>query len=89
MVLAAKAAVGAKVAVLFGASNTTEPATAALLGPVTVNVELLMVAGAIGSLNTACRLALTRTPVAAASGVVEETVGGVVSAAAPVVKLQV
>jgi hypothetical protein len=74
---------------LPGASNTTEPATAVLLGLVTVKVVVVIDSGAIASLKTALTLAVLSTPLALSSGRVEATVGAVVSAAAPVVKLQV
>jgi hypothetical protein len=47
-----------------------------------------MVSGFIGSLKLAVTRLLMATPVALASGLVELTVGGVVSAVAPVVKVQ-
>jgi hypothetical protein len=55
---------------------------------VAVNVLVVTVPQAIGSLNTADILVPTATPVAALAGVVDDTVGGVVSAAAAVVNVQ-
>ena len=54
----------------------------------TVNVEGARVVGSMGLLNVAATVVLTVTPVALAVGVVELTVGAVVSTAVPVVKLQ-
>ncbi len=48
---------------------------------------LVMVSGSIGSLKLAVIRVLIGTPVAFARGVVELTVGGVVSGVAPVVKV--
>jgi hypothetical protein len=58
-------------------------------GQVSAKFEVLMVSGSIGSLKLAVMSALKATPVARAIGPVELTVGGVVSGATPVVKLQV
>src|SRR5260221_14384104 len=60
---------------------------AALPGPVSVKVEALMVCGDIASLKVAWMAAVPPTPVAAGSGSVDATVGAVVSAVAPVVKV--
>jgi hypothetical protein len=49
---------------------------------------VVTVPAATGSLNVAVIAPLTATPEAALAGLVEETVGGVVSGAGPVVKLQ-
>jgi hypothetical protein len=46
----------------------------------------VMLSGSIGSLKLALMSTLTATPPAFASGLVELTVGGVASGAAPVVK---
>ena len=51
-------------------------------------MAVLIVKGSIGSLNVAAMVWLVATPVAALAGTVELTVGGVVSGAALVVKLQ-
>src|SRR5687767_5840026 len=52
-----------------------------------VIVVVLIVEASIASLNVARTFSLTDTPVAASAGAVELTVGGVVSAGVPVVKV--
>src|ERR1043166_2654567 len=54
-----------------------------------VNVRVVVVNGSIASLKVAAIFWLTATPVAALAGTVKLTMGAVVSAAAPVVKLQI
>ena len=49
---------------------------------------VVIVRGSIASLKVALGCTLSATPVAPVDGVVETTVGGVVAAAAPVVKVQ-
>jgi len=57
-------------------------------GPVNFTLAVVMVSGSIASLKVALTLWLMPTAVAALTGTVELTVGGVTSAVAPVVKLQ-
>jgi hypothetical protein len=52
-----------------------------------LKLALVMVSGSIGSLKLAVTRLLVATPVALARGVVELTMGGVVSGVAPVVKV--
>jgi len=87
VVLFARFAVGSKVAVL--PEYVTEPATGADPGPVTRNVALLIELGSIASLNVAVTLLLRATLLAPLAGLVETTVGAVVSVAVFVVKVQV
>ena len=54
----------------------TVPATGVIPGPVTLNVDPLMVAGFMGPLNVAETIVLTGTAVARFAGTVETTVGG-------------
>ncbi|HXO04189.1 MAG TPA: hypothetical protein VN884_01015 [Candidatus Sulfotelmatobacter sp.] len=75
----ARTVVGVKVAV--EPANVTVPITGMAPGPVKVNVDTLIVAGFMASLNVAETAVLTGTPVAPIVGTVETTVG------APVVKL--
>ena len=56
-------------------------------GPVNVNVAAVIVAGFIASSNAAVIAVLSATPVALLRGVTAVTVGGVVLAFAPVLKL--
>jgi hypothetical protein len=58
-------------------------------GQASLKFAVVMLRGSIGSLKLAVMSALTATPLAFPSGLVELTVGGVVSGATPVVKLQV
>jgi hypothetical protein len=53
----------------------TDPVTAVALGPVSVNVVVLIVAASIGTLNVAVTKVFTATPVAPFTGTVETTVG--------------
>ena len=53
-----------------------------------VKVAVVMLAGSIASLKVALIAVLMGTPVIELAGLVEETVGGVVSGAGPVAKLQ-
>ena len=53
----------------------------------TVKVLVVMVSGSMALLNVAFSLLLTATKVAPLTGLVEVTVGGVVSGVAPVVKV--
>ncbi len=53
----------------------------------TVKVAVAIVNGSIASLKVAVTTLLVATPVARSSGIVEITVGAVVSGAAPVVKV--
>jgi hypothetical protein len=56
-------------------------------GPAKLKVVELIVAGFIASLKVILTARLMATPVAALTGMVETTVGGVVSGAAAVVKV--
>src|SRR5512146_2445034 len=78
----ARGADGVKVAV----APLTE--TVPVTPPLTVNDAAVTLAGATASLNVAVIAEPTATPVALFAGLVELTVGGVVSAAAAVVKVQ-
>jgi hypothetical protein len=53
-----------------------------------VNVAFVIVLGVTGSLKVALMAALGTTFAAASTGVVADTVGGIVSGAIPVMKLQ-
>ena len=77
---------GANVAVV--PAMVTVPATGLPAPSATVNVAVEMDAPAIVSLNVAFTAVFAGTPAWLAAGFVEVTVGGVVSAAAPVVKVQ-
>jgi hypothetical protein len=66
----------------------TVPATGLPAPSATVNVAVVTDAPAIASLNVACTAVFAGTPAWLAAGIVEVTVGGVVSAAEPVVKVQ-
>ena len=81
------AALGVNVAVL--PLTPTEPATAVPV-PVTISVKVAVVSVAlfIGSDNVAVGAVPSATPVAPLRGVVDSTVGGVVSCAAVVVNDQ-
>ena len=57
----------------------TVPATEVAPGPVTVKLATVIVAGSSASLKVAVTFALMVTSVAASAGVVELTVGAVVS----------
>ena len=65
----------------------TVPATAVPPGPASVKVVAAIVAGFIASLKVALTTWLMGTPVAPLAGIVETTVGGVVSGAVAVVKV--
>jgi hypothetical protein len=52
-----------------------------------VNVVVVIVKGSIGSLKVAVMFALTATPTSPAAGIVEITVGAVVSPVVPVSKV--
>jgi hypothetical protein len=84
-VLAASALVGENVATLPIPAYATEPGTGVVPGPVTVNVVPVIVSGSICSLKFTATLVLSATPVAPQVGIVESTVGAVVSGASPVV----
>jgi len=77
-VFSARGLVGLKVATLVLATYVTAPATPAPPGAVTVNEELVMVAGFIALLNVALIMAvLGQTPTLPFTGVTDVTVGGV------------
>ena len=85
--LPARLAVGVNVATvptMFTVPVTAPPAVLA-----SVKLALVIVALFIGSEKVADTEEVVATPVAALAGDVEDTVGGVKSGAAPVVKLQV
>ena len=94
--LAASAAAGVKVAIRPVALST--PMVAAVTGtrpgagPTTVKLVALMVSGFMrrpeGTAKVALMVALGHTPVAAASGLVEDTVIAPAAVAAAVVKVQ-
>jgi hypothetical protein len=73
-VLVASVVAGVKVAVV--PAKVTIPATGVAPGPVNVNVDALIEAGFIASLNVAETVVSTATPVAPFTGIVEMTVGG-------------
>jgi hypothetical protein len=75
--LSARALDGVKTAVT--PAKVTVPVTAVACGPATLNDEMLIVAGSIGSLNVAVILLLICTPVSPFAGIVEVTVGAVVA----------
>ena len=79
-------AVGANVAV--APADVTVPATGLPEESTSVNVALVREVPAIASLKVAVTAVFAGTPVWLSAGLVELTVGGVVSAAAPVVKVQ-
>ena len=83
-VLDASVFVGLKIAVM--PATVTVPGSA-VVPCIKVNVVVVTVNGFIGSLKVAEILPSIATPVAAVVGNVEMTVGGVLSAAAPVVKV--
>ena len=86
-VLPASDALGVNVAVL--PAIATVPLTGVPeLVTINVKVEFVSVALFIGSENIAANAELSATPVAPATGVVDNTVGGVVSGAAAVVNDQ-
>ena len=89
MVLAGRLLAGVKVATLPLTAYPTVPAMGAPAGQASAKLAVLMVSGSIGSLKLAVMSVLKATPVAFATGPVELTVGGVVSGATPVVKVQV
>ena len=64
------------------------PKRATWPGAVTVTFAAVIVSGSIASLKVAAIFLFSATPVALFAGSVEVTVGAVVSAVAPVVKLQ-
>src|ERR1700730_16763110 len=64
------------------------PVMAVPPGPVTLKLAVLIVEGYIASLKVTLMVWLIATAVAPLAGTVELTVGGVVSAVTPVVKLQ-
>jgi hypothetical protein len=85
-VLAARALVGVKVAVV--PEYETVPATEVVPGPSSLNVAgAVIVSGSIASLKVAVIFWLSGTPVAVSIGRVEITEGGVVSGTAAVVKV--
>jgi hypothetical protein len=84
VVLEASGADGVNVAV--DPATDTVPATGE--PPFKRNVAVVTLAGAMASEKVAETVVPADTPVAPSSGVVDETVGGVVSGASPVVKLQ-
>jgi hypothetical protein len=86
-VLLARGADGVKVATEPPAVYVTVPATAVVPGPVSVNVDVVIVDAVIAWLNVAVTVVFKATPVAALSGVTAVTVGG--TGAAAVVKVQV
>jgi hypothetical protein len=73
-----------------GVNVAVEPLTeiVPVTPPLRVNDDAVTLAGATASLNVAVTAEPTATPVALCAGLTELTVGGVVSAAAAVVKLQ-
>jgi hypothetical protein len=85
-VLYARDALGVNVAIDVPVLNVTNPEIAALPGPVSVNVDAVIVDEFIGTLNVAVSALATFTPVAPLDGVVVVTVG---TGAAAVVKLHV
>lgn len=85
-VLAARRLVGVKVATFPVPAYATVPGTAVVPGPVRVKVLPVMVRGSIASLKIAATCVLIATPVAPQLGLVEITVGAVVSGARAVVK---
>jgi len=88
-VLAAKGLVGVKVAVFPDPAYATDPGTSVVRDAVgaSVKVLLVMVEGSIGLLKTAETVVFVATSGALQAGVVEITVGGVVSEPVDVVKL--
>lgn len=84
--LLARSLAGVKVAMLPVPAYATVPGTAVVPGPLTVKVLLVMVVGSIASLKAAVTCVLSATPVALQLGLVEITVGAVVSGAKAVVK---
>ena len=84
-----RAVAGLKVAICVAASYDTTPITDAPAVTARLNVAVVIVKGSIGSLNVTLTVLLTQTPTAPSPGLVELTVGGVVSGATPVVKLHV
>jgi hypothetical protein len=88
-VLAAKGLVGVKVEVFPVPAYATVPSTSVVRDAVgaRVKVLLVMVEGSIGSLKTAETVVFVATSVTVQAGLVEITVGGVVSGAVDVVKL--
>jgi len=85
-VLAARLLVGSKAATAFVEVTVPETGVAPC---VKVKVAAVIVAGSIASLKVAAMFPLTTTLVAVLAGSVELTVGAVVSAVVPVVKLHV
>jgi hypothetical protein len=79
---------GVTVAVLPLTAKPTAPVTAVPAGHANVKFSAVIVTASIGSLKLAVIEVLMRTPVTPASGLVELTVGAVVSATPPVVKIQ-
>jgi hypothetical protein len=88
VVLDARLAVGVNVAVLPMLAYVTSPATAVVPGPAKVNVIELIVAALIALLKVALTVSLSSTFIAKFAGIVETTVGFVVSGAAAVVNVQ-
>ena len=88
-VLAAKGLVGVKVAVFPVPAYATVPGTSVARDAVGARVRVLfvMVEGSIGSLKTAETVVFVATSVALQAGLVEITVGGVVSELVDVMKL--
>ena len=79
MASGARLLLGLKRAMLFVASQTTVPVTAVAPGPVTLKVVAVSVVESIPSLNVAMIFPLIGTVVAVFTGIVEFTVGAVVS----------
>ncbi len=79
MVNAARLAFGFSVARWLLVLYVTTAGTSTLPGPRNSNVVVLIVAGFMSSLKVAVMLPLRETPVAPLPGVIEDTVGGVVS----------
>ena len=80
-VLDARLAAGVNVATEPAATYVTAPVTPTPPGPVNMKVVASIVAGFIASLKVALSTWLMGTPVAPLTGMVEITVGGVVSGA--------
>ena len=88
MVSLGSATAGVNVAASPFAVYCTVPVMALLAGHCRVKVAVLIVSGSIGSLKLATTSTSGATPLADATGFIALTSGGVVSSAAPVVKLQ-
>src|SRR6187549_883566 len=79
---------GSKVAMFVSVSKVTTPVTAAPAVTVSSRVAVEIVSGSMGSLNVALMVLFVQIPTAPVKGFIEVTVGGVMSGATPVVKLQ-